>query len=80
MAQGPQVEVRRALRRPVTGQAVLIIHVPAATLVRKRLNPTLPFPWTQGLLKGSIPKGEDSLNYFTFITGSKVEALPAAPP
>lgn len=34
----------------------------------------------QGLLKGSIPKGEDSLNYFTFITGSKVESLPAAPP
>ncbi|GAX80724.1 hypothetical protein CEUSTIGMA_g8159.t1 [Chlamydomonas eustigma] len=31
-----------------------------------------------GILKGSIPKGENSLNYFTFITGTKVERLPVS--
>ena len=33
---------------------------------------------SKGILRGSLPKTENSLNFFTFITGSKVEKLPAA--
>lgn len=30
------------------------------------------------MLKGSLPKGEDSFNCFTFINGEKISSLPAA--
>lgn len=32
----------------------------------------------KGIMKGSIARAENSLNYFAFITGEKVEALPAS--
>jgi hypothetical protein len=32
----------------------------------------------QGILKGSLPKAENSPNYFTLITGTKVERLPVS--
>ena len=34
------------------------------------------FIYWQGILRGSLPKAENSLNYFTFITGTRVERLP----
>lgn len=30
----------------------------------------------QGVQKGFLPKGEQTDNYWTFVAGSKVEALP----
>jgi hypothetical protein len=34
---------------------------------------------SKGILKGTLPKGESSLNFWTFISGDKVEALPTGP-
>ncbi len=33
---------------------------------------------SKGIMKGSLPKSETSQNFFTFITGTKIERLPEA--